>query len=306
MALVGAGLACGATRAEAQVHAVGAAPVGYRHAYDVRIVNDHGSTLDMFAKAGRYYVRGEQGERYAVVVRNPTHRRVEAVVTVDGLDVIDGEAGSLAKRGYIIEPYGEVKIEGFRTSVQNVATFRFASVAASYAGRKGQARNVGVIAVAVFEQAAPPPRPRPSYRIPWPSRREAPGYDDGAAEKAPRSSAAPSSAPRAPSASGQGRAGAADAEASAVADKSEQARDQDENRPGLGTEFGEGRWSQVSYTKFVRASQRPSGITELRYNDTDGLAALGIYPQPPYHDEAYARETANPFPADRRFARPPE
>jgi hypothetical protein len=74
------------------------------------------------------------------------------VVSVDGLDVIDGENGDLRKRGYVVPPHGDVKIEGFRTSTADVATFRFSSVDGSYAGKKGKARNVGVIAVAIFEE----------------------------------------------------------------------------------------------------------------------------------------------------------
>ena len=60
------------------------------------------------------------------------------------------------KRGYVIAPYGEVTIDGFRTSLDQVATFRFSSVRDSYAGRKGQDRNVGVIGVAFFPEREHP------------------------------------------------------------------------------------------------------------------------------------------------------
>ena len=70
--------------------------------------------------------------------------------------MIDGENGDLGKRGYIVPAYGDLRIEGFRTSQSDVATFRFSSVGGSYAGKKGKARNVGVIAVALFEEQAPP------------------------------------------------------------------------------------------------------------------------------------------------------
>ncbi|HVV88845.1 MAG TPA: hypothetical protein VHE35_37645, partial [Kofleriaceae bacterium] len=77
-------------------------------------------------------------------------------------------------------------------------------------------------------------------------------------------------------------------------------------RLGLGTEFGESRYSAANYTKFVRASERPVAIAELRYNDTAGLRALGIIVDPtPDADEIYTRESADPFPGDRGFARPP-
>jgi hypothetical protein len=78
------------------------------------------------------------------------------------------------------------------------------------------------------------------------------------------------------------------------------------HRPGLGTEFGEQRHSAASFTKFVRAAGRPDAIAELRYNDGAGLAALGIHTQPlPDANEIMTRETADPFPGDGRFARPP-
>ncbi len=78
------------------------------------------------------------------------------------------------------------------------------------------------------------------------------------------------------------------------------------NRPGLGTEFGENRYSAASFTRFVRANNRPIAIAELRYNDFAGLVALGIHAQPlPDEGEIMTRETADPFPGDDRYAKPP-
>jgi hypothetical protein len=79
---------------------------------------------------------------------------------------------------------------------------------------------------------------------------------------------------------------------------------QQRERLGLGTEFGEQRYSAASYTRFVRAPGRPVAIAELRYNDAAGLTALGLLVQPlPDPGEVMLRETADPFPGDR-FARP--
>jgi hypothetical protein len=75
---------------------------------------------------------------------------------------------------------------------------------------------------------------------------------------------------------------------------------------GLGTEFGEQRYSGATYTRFTRAGNRPIAIAELRYNDASGLAALGINVQPlPDSGEIMVRETADPFPGDRNFSRAP-
>jgi len=132
--------------------AIAVAPAKVRAPYDVQVIRESGETAPTYAHRDRYYVAGNSGERYIVRITNPTANRIEAVVSVDGLDVVDGEAGDLRKRGYVVPPYGETRIEGFRTSHEDVATFRFSSVKDSYAGKKGAARNVGVIAVALFEE----------------------------------------------------------------------------------------------------------------------------------------------------------
>jgi hypothetical protein len=113
---------------------------------------------------GRRVLAGEKGERYQVVIRNETDRRLEAVVSVDGLDVMDGRPASLAGRGYILRPRQTLRVQGFRTSEDTVAAFRFSSVGRSYAALKhGDTRNVGVIGLAVFEEKrgrwAEPPGP---------------------------------------------------------------------------------------------------------------------------------------------------
>ncbi|MDX2087122.1 MAG: hypothetical protein SFX73_04700 [Kofleriaceae bacterium] len=322
--------------------ALAIAPAKIRAPYDVQILSDSGETAPTYALKDRFYVQGSAGERYIIRVTNPTARRIEAVVSVDGLDVVDGEAGDLRKRGYVVPPYGEVRIEGFRTSQEDVATFRFSSVGDSYAGKKGKARNVGVIAVALFEEQAEqpqqiivqPPVEEGGFRPPY-------DYEDdidvdvnvnisrnkgrdivSKADRAPakpspsgsagKRSIAPSVAPPPPSTSAPGAAGgarrfdmsdsAADGEAAPPMAQSRAQRE----RLGLGTEFGEQRSSAATFTKFVRAPGRPVAIAELRYNDAAGLMALGINVGPmPDAGEIMTRETADPFPGDQRFATPP-
>jgi hypothetical protein len=326
------------TQAAAQI-ALGIAPTRLRAPYDVQIMRGNGETLPTFGLRDRFYVQGNANERYIIRIANPTSRRIEAVVSVDGLDVIDGENGDLRKRGYVVLAYGETRIEGFRTSQEGVATFRFSSVSGSYAGQKGKPRNVGVIAVALFEEQAPPseqeivgeaapPRPlRPQYRRPY-DYHVAP--DDGAAPTANRGSAkagrseatatadAPRDAKRAPEPApavrrappppaptgGNGYA-PSDADDEGIAPPPGRPAPEQRERLGLGTEFGEQRSSAVNYTQFVRAPGRPIAIAELRYNDTAGLMALGIPVQPlPDPGELSTRETADPFPGDR-YAQPP-
>jgi hypothetical protein len=113
-----------------------------------------------FVSGGRNYVVGEAGHRYTIVLRNNTNFRLEAVLSVDGLDVLDGKSAAFGKRGYIMDPRGEVEIDGFRQSMDAVAAFRFGSVRGSYAGQKtGDTRNVGVIGVALFNEVGTNPVP---------------------------------------------------------------------------------------------------------------------------------------------------
>jgi hypothetical protein len=137
----------------------GDSPVAYRTdgtsigndgAVAVRVVDASGSPLPTFATGSGALVQGEVGQRYVIELVNQTSSRFEAVVTVDGLDVIDGTSGAFSKRGYLLQPFATVDIDGFRQSMDEVAAFRFGSVRGSYAARKGNDRNVGVIGVALF------------------------------------------------------------------------------------------------------------------------------------------------------------
>jgi len=124
-----------------------------RGAIDVSLRDEGGSAMEMWRVGSQAYVVGHAGQRYAIVLHNRTGHRFEVVTTVDGLDVIDGKAGSLSKRGYLIAPYATFEVEGFRQSEDAVAAFRFGRVADSYAAQTGSARDVGVIGAAVFAES---------------------------------------------------------------------------------------------------------------------------------------------------------
>ncbi len=120
---------------------------------------------------GKVILTGEEDDRYSIILKNNTRQPLEFVVSVDGLDVMDGEPAAYSKRGYIVGPKRTMEVKGFRTSTSKVAAFRFGRVPDSYAVlRHGDARNVGVIGVAVFSKGAKSPWARPKGR---PQREEA-------------------------------------------------------------------------------------------------------------------------------------
>jgi hypothetical protein len=279
--------------------------------YRVSLEDDNGAPLPSFQHAGRRYVLGEPGARYNVRVTNPTGERVEVVLTVDGRDSISGRVGDyVSQRGYLIEPWGSLVVEGFRRSMDEVAAFRFTDRGQSYSALRGTPENVGVIGVAVFpEKARPPapvrPRPRP-YSFDDRLDRVEPHASrgaDGAGSGAPRRSAqAPAQAPRAEA---------------APAESSRGYRDYDEPRskgrsagPGgpsnIGTQYGEDEASSVVEVAFERRSPtHPAALLTLRYDDYQGLEARGIDLSAYGYGYAYSNQgEPDPFPYSR-FAPPP-
>ncbi|MGH9648527.1 MAG: hypothetical protein ACRD4E_17115 [Bryobacteraceae bacterium] len=246
--------------------------------YSMELIAEDGRTLPTFWNDGSTYVLGDRGERYSIRIRNQSGSRVEFVTSVDGRDVLDGNPASWVKRGYIVNPWDQVVIDGFRLDENRVAAFRFSAVRDSYAARMGNARDVGVIGVAVFTE-----RQRP----PMIDRRMIPNrglLDLG-------SGAQPAAAP--PSATADARSAEADEKAASR-----------KGRPGLGTEFGESRWSHVNEVDFVRSSAQPAFVLSLRYDDRAGLRAMGVNLHPYVEaSDVDLRETAQPFRGN--YCRPP-
>ena len=140
---------------------------------DIRIVSDHGREFwsiqhKKYRKGSteviKKYLEAKQGKNYHIEMRNRTHRRIGVVIAVDGRNIISGKKSYLSpnERMYIIEPYGYTKLEGWRTSQNNVNRFYFTDKKDSYSVKTfGDTSAMGVIAAAVFREK---PRPKIKYR----------------------------------------------------------------------------------------------------------------------------------------------
>ncbi|HUT78427.1 MAG TPA: hypothetical protein VM285_12105, partial [Polyangia bacterium] len=247
-----------------------------------RLESDGGGVLPTYWHRGYAYVEGQRGQRYAIRVFNHSAERIEAVVTVDGRDVITGQPGNYRRnRGYVIQPYGSVRIDGFRTSWSGVAAFRFTDVPDSYAARMGDASNVGVVGVAVFKEKRqwrpePPPYPIATDDYDGERRKLGSGYGGGGRSGAPAAEAAPSgdypASPRSHS---------------------------------IGTGYGESAWSPASQTTFERRSRGPEARLALYYDDREGLVARGVIPRPWYPPPRPVQPRPFPESPDHGFAPPP-
>jgi hypothetical protein len=272
-----------------------------------------GVPLPSFLHLGSLYFGGQQGERYDLRLTNNTGERVEAVITVDGRDVISGELGNFKKqRGYVLEPWGSVVISGYRQSLQQVAAFRFADLSGSYTALRGSPEHAGVVGVAVFTEkrrsakrhkkalaAAPPP---PNYYEPY--------YQGPVASSAPPT-AFPESERRAEKAAGDAAAEESVAMAPSAAPVSADAGGAGGFAPPpaqsqLGTAYGETQYSAVQEVEFKRHRKRkPDAILTVYYDSLSGLQSRGITVSAPPLGNPLAVEP-QPFPQSQSgFATPP-
>jgi hypothetical protein len=242
---------------------------------------DTGRVLTAYAQAGREFVAGAPGHRYAVTLRNNTPERVLAVLSVDGVNAVSARTASPQQSGYVLEPWQQTEIRGWRKSLNDVAEFVFTSVPDSYAARTGRPENVGVIGVAVFREA----QPYPPYAI---AEEDVPWYDPYA--KGERSARDRAAAPPAPAAG----TGSAAAEARS-APKSHYDDGLAGRRQDLGTGHGRRRYDPASYTEFERASSSPDEVVAIHYDSWQALVDRGVIPRRHWRRWDGPRE-ADPFP----------
>lgn len=123
----------------------------------MNIQDDSGRNMTIKQRSnGEYALSAKEGDRYQLSFRNRSNTTTyEVVATIDGLDVISGQAGSLSRSGYLLRPGSSLQIEGFRKSDSAVAAFRFSKPGESYAAKSlaGDVKNTGIIGVAIFEIA---------------------------------------------------------------------------------------------------------------------------------------------------------
>jgi len=214
------------------------------HLAGVEIVDrDTGQTLPVYRHHGEYWVAGNPGSRYAVMITNLRGERLLAVTSVDGINVISGEAAAWNQSGYVFQAGQGYAINGWRKSNAEVADFNFTALPNSYAALTGRPANVGIIGVALFLEKRPPVAQYSPDRL---------APSGGAAQ---RESAARAAAPSTDSALSEAQSVAA---------------------PKLGTGHGAREVSYASTTEFQRLSDSPNEVIRIRYDRFDNLVAMGI------------------------------
>lgn len=260
-----------------------AAPVA-----DVQIVDrSTGQRLPMYYHRGEYWVAGQPGSTYAVDIKNRSRSRILAVLSIDGINAITGQAAAaVPDDGYVLAGRQQWAIQGWRKSDQQVAAFYFSHSEDSYAARTGRPRDIGVIGVAVFREREPLPQPSIARN----------SATQKSTAPAAQASSADMAAPAMPSASVQPPPAAPAASAApnaSVAAESRQATAPAPVAPRLGTGHGQLERSVTQTTAFDSASSSPAQIIRIRYDSYANLVAQGIIRAPTPQTQPVPR----PFPA---------
>lgn len=207
--------------------------------------------LPIYRHDGRYYIAGEPGHRYQISLRNRAGADVMAVLSVDAVNAISGDTADWSQTGYVLDPYADTDVLGWRKSTSQVADFVFADFAQSYAVRTGRPDNVGVIGVAVFrrQRVFRPVMPAPMSDAVAP---EPPVAEESMARSDMRANSSM----------------AAPAAKAALAPT---------DGP-LGTGHGQREDSAITYVDFERASSSPDEVITLYYDTWQHLLARGVVP----------------------------
>lgn len=153
----------------------------------------NGKSVKQHAHENKLFVEAKEGSEYVIKVKNNGISRRLIVCSVDGINVINGEAAGASKAGYIIQGSSSFEIKGFRVSNDAVNAFKFNKKDKSYAAKSeatgGDTSNCGIIGVEVYEEKEKPkpkvvehhhhhypkvdktpwifPKPCPYNPIPW-------------------------------------------------------------------------------------------------------------------------------------------
>ena len=276
-------------------------------------IHQGGRILREHYHQGARYIEAPPAGDYAIRITNDSPARRMAVLSVDGINAINGADASFDGPGYVLDPWGSVEVPGWHRGNKEVASFSFREQTDSYAAQTGRGtRNVGVIGIAVFDEKV---RSAPliieehhhhhepwSWAWPWPKT--------GPRHPRPHSfwearygtaGGGPLRAGVTLSASDSHRAYGASAGDTTVSSSVENSASQ--GAMDVGTAYGSARVFHTTSVDFERATAAPAEVVTLRYATRERLKSWGVQvdaPQTPAQPQAFPLSQGCPPPPDWR------
>jgi hypothetical protein len=81
--------------------------------YEVNVIVN-GRPVREYYHNGQFYIEARENYEYSIKLKNHSHKKIMAVLSVDGIDVLKGKSATDAESGYIINPYSSTEIKGYR------------------------------------------------------------------------------------------------------------------------------------------------------------------------------------------------
>jgi hypothetical protein len=108
---------------------------------------------DEYLHEGAIWIEGREGNNYTIDIKNNSYRRMLFVVSVDGLDVLDGKPAGTESRGYVLNSQQSINIPGWVLNHNKGAEFFFSNMRDTYNNASGGSNtNTGVIGLMVFSE----------------------------------------------------------------------------------------------------------------------------------------------------------
>lgn len=260
-------------------------------------INVAGRPVQEYSKDGNVFVEGRAGSQFELTIRNLTGRSLLAHPMIDGISAMTGKDAERndSDHGYVLHPYAEITVPGWRLNDREAAHFFFAGAGGSYAEKTGRPSNRGVIACPVWEEYV-------AVRFDsfkrgdgslWQFQHADPNLVDHSVcddeNQGIRSSMKSITRSR-----------------SIIPDSGMSASycAQQPTAGNLGTGFGEATSHRVHAVNFTVAQSEPNYIATIYYDDSVGLAKRGI--QVSHGKKRNDRSLPNPFPGSEQGCEPPQ
>lgn len=255
-----------------------------------------GRPVQEYAHQGNVFVEGRAGSQFELVIRNLTHRRLLVHPMIDGISAMTGKDAERndSDHGYVLHPYAEITVPGWRLNDREAAHFYFAGAGGSYAEKTGRPSNRGVIACPAWEEYHAPKFEQVKGSLLWRSadprfvdHSECNGENQGV-----RSSMKSITRSR-------------DIIHPDVAMHASYCCSAEQPTSGnLGTGFGETTSHKVRGVSFNVLQVEPNYIATIYYDDSIGLAKRGI--RVSHSKKRQDESLPNPFPGSEQGCEPPQ
>lgn len=123
------------------------------HQYELAIRPLGRNIADEYFHNNAIWIEGRDGNNYTIDLTNRSHSRALFVLSVDGLDVLEGKPAGIKSQGYVITPGHTISVPGWKLNDQQAAEFFFSRGRDSYVNSiGGSTSNTGVIGAMVFQE----------------------------------------------------------------------------------------------------------------------------------------------------------